>query len=93
MPRRHKEEQWTARQAAERALPGEAYLPGDGAPGSLKRRKLRVVAAVQGGMISVPQALERFGLTLEEYLQWERDVGEDLARTRQANKKRRMRRF
>jgi hypothetical protein len=93
MPRRHKEEQWAARHEAESALLGEARLPGGEHPRALKRRKIRVVAAVQGGMISLPQALERFGLSVEEYLQWERDVGKDVARTRHANKKRRTRRF
>ena len=93
MRRRQKEEQWTARHEPESALLGGADLPQDDDPRALRRRKLRVVSAVQGGMISLPQALERFGLTVEEYVQWEREVGEDLARRRQANKKRWKRRF
>ena len=93
MRRRHKEEQWTARHEAESVLLRGEYLPQDNEPRALKRRKIRVVAAVQGGMISLSQALERFGLTLEEFIQWKREVGKDLARKRQANKKRRTRRF
>lgn len=93
MARRDKEEQWTARHEPETPLLGEAYLPAADGSGSRNRRKIQVVAAVQGGMISLPQALERFGLTVEEYLQWEREVGKDVARTRQANKKRRTQRF
>ena len=93
MPRRHKEEQWTARHEAESVLLGGEYLPHDDDRRSLKRRKIRVVAAVQGGMISLSQALERFGLTVEEFVQWEREVGKDLARKRQPSKKRRTRRF
>ena len=94
MRRRDKEEQWVARHEAERALPSGKYPPEDIDARALKRRKLRVVAAVRGGMISLPQALERFGLTVEEFIQWELDVGKELARKkRQAGKKRRTRRI
>ncbi len=89
MRRREKEEE-TARPEAGRALPGGEYPPEDIDARALKRRKIRVVAAVRGGMISLPQALERFGLTVEEFIQWELDVGKDLARKkRQAEKKKR----
>jgi len=93
MPRRHKEEHWTARHGAENVLLGGEDFAHDHDPRSLKRRKIRVVAAVQSGMISLSQALERFGLTVEEFLQWEIEVGKDVARKRQASKKRRTRRF
>jgi hypothetical protein len=38
------------------------------------RRKAEVVAAVTGGLLTVDDACERFGLTLEEYTSWERGV-------------------
>lgn len=34
------------------------------------RRKARIVAAVEGGLISRETALERYGLTPEEYDSW-----------------------
>lgn len=34
------------------------------------RRKARIVAAVEGGLISRQMALERYGLTSEEYESW-----------------------
>ncbi len=91
MPRQHKEERWTVRPEVKNAPPVGEYLPDDSDARALKRRKISVVAAVRGGMISLPQALERFGLTVEEFVQWERDVGKDLARMRRRKKTRRMR--
>jgi len=35
------------------------------------RRKAEVVAAVQGGLISLDEACERYALSIEEYLSWE----------------------
>jgi hypothetical protein len=93
MRRRHKEEEGTARPEAETALLGKAHLPDANDQRALRRRKIQVVAAVQGGMITLPQALERFSLSVEEFLQWERDVGKDVARKRLAHKKRRARRY
>lgn len=49
----------------------------------MKRRKVRVVAAVRSGAIPLHQALARFNLSAEEFVEWEREVGEDLARKRQ----------
>lgn len=36
------------------------------------RRKAEVVAAVQGGLLSVDDACERYGLTVEELISWQR---------------------
>ena len=36
------------------------------------RRKAEVVAAVHGGLLTVEDAMERYGLSLEELVSWER---------------------
>ena len=38
------------------------------------RRKAEVVAAVNGGLLSVDEACQRYGLTLEEFAGWQRAV-------------------
>ncbi len=38
------------------------------------RRKAEVVAAVRGGLLSLEQACERYSLTEEEYLSWEKGI-------------------
>lgn len=38
------------------------------------RRKAEVVAAVNGGLLSVDEACERYTLTLEEFAGWQRAV-------------------
>jgi hypothetical protein len=38
------------------------------------RRKAEVVSAVNGGLLSVDEACERYGLTLEEFASWQRAV-------------------
>jgi hypothetical protein len=38
------------------------------------RRKAEVVAAVNGGLLSIDDVLERYGLTLEEFAGWQRSV-------------------
>ncbi len=38
------------------------------------RRKAEVVAAVQGGLLSIDNACERYNLTLEELASWQRAV-------------------
>lgn len=38
------------------------------------RRKAEVVAAVNGGLLSIEEVLERYGLTLEEFASWQRAV-------------------
>lgn len=66
---------------------GEAYVIGPtGAPLTLRdlpppntgrwviRRKAEVVAAVRGGLLSLEDALERYQLTSEEFLAWQRSI-------------------
>ena len=66
---------------------GEAYVIGPtGAPLTLRdlppadtgrwviRRKAEVVAAVRGGLITLEEALERYRLTSEEFLAWQRSI-------------------
>jgi hypothetical protein len=36
------------------------------------RRKAEVVAAVRGGLITIEEACERYTLSLEEFLSWQR---------------------
>ena len=38
------------------------------------RRKAEVVAAVNGGLLNVDEACERYGLSLEEFAGWQRAV-------------------
>lgn len=38
------------------------------------RRKAEVVAAVNGGLLSISEACERYGLTLEELASWQRAI-------------------
>ena len=38
------------------------------------RRKAEVVAAVNGGLLSIDEVLERYSLTLEEFASWQRAV-------------------
>ncbi|MFM7028606.1 MAG: DUF1153 domain-containing protein [Chakrabartia sp.] len=38
------------------------------------RRKAEVVAAVNGGLLSVEEVCERYGLTLEEFAGWQRAI-------------------
>ena len=38
------------------------------------RRKAEVVAAVAGGLLTVDEACERYGLTLEEFTGWQRAI-------------------
>lgn len=39
------------------------------------RRKAEVVAAVDGGLLTIAEACERYLLTAEEFSSWQRDVG------------------
>jgi hypothetical protein len=41
------------------------------------RRKAEVVAAVNGGLLSIREACERYDLTLEEFASWQRAVDRD----------------
>lgn len=38
------------------------------------RRKAEVVAAVNGGLLSVDEVCDRYGLSLEEFASWQRAV-------------------
>ena len=38
------------------------------------RRKAEVVSAVRGGLLSLEDACERYGLTTEEFLGWQRSI-------------------
>jgi hypothetical protein len=38
------------------------------------RRKAEVVAAVRGGLLSIDGACERYGLTMDEFLAWDRQI-------------------
>lgn len=38
------------------------------------RRKAEVVAAVRGGLLTLDGACERYGLTSEEFLSWQRAI-------------------
>lgn len=38
------------------------------------RRKAEVVAAVRGGLLSLEQACERYNLSVEEFLTWQRAI-------------------
>jgi transposase-like protein len=38
------------------------------------RRKAEVIAAVSGGLLSLDDACKRYGLTIDEYLSWYRQV-------------------
>lgn len=37
-------------------------------------RKAKVVAAVRGGLISLEEACERYSLSVEEFLTWQRNI-------------------
>jgi hypothetical protein len=38
------------------------------------RRKAEVVAAVNGGMLTIEDVCDRYGLTLEEFASWQRAI-------------------
>src|SRR3546814_19581926 len=39
------------------------------------RRKAEVVAAVTGGLLTVDEVCDRYGLTAEEFASWQRAIG------------------
>ena len=66
---------------------GRAYVIGpDGSPLTIAdlpppntkrwviRRKAEVVAAVRGGLLSLEEAYQRYTLTVEEFLSWQRAI-------------------
>ncbi|MBB4861169.1 hypothetical protein HNO88_004523 [Novosphingobium chloroacetimidivorans] len=52
-------------------------LPEPGTSRWVARRKAEVVAAVEGGLLSVPEACARYQLSLEELVSWQRAVERD----------------
>ncbi len=51
-----------------------ASLPAPTTTRWVVRRKAEVVSAVSGGLLSVDDACNRYGLTLEEFAGWQRAV-------------------
>ena len=51
-----------------------ADLPPPGHQRWVIRRKAEVVAAVRGGLLSLEEACDRYVLTVEEYLSWQRSI-------------------
>lgn len=51
-----------------------AGLPSPNTRRWVVRRKAEVVAAVNGGLLSIDEVLERYDLTLEEFAGWQRAV-------------------
>ncbi|HEX4302994.1 MAG TPA: DUF1153 domain-containing protein [Rhizomicrobium sp.] len=51
-----------------------AELPPAGTLRWMPRRKALVVAAVRGGALSLEAACQRYALTVEEFLSWQRAV-------------------
>jgi hypothetical protein len=49
-------------------------LPPRGTTRWVVRRKAEVVAAVNGGLLTVDEACDRYGLSLEEFASWQRAV-------------------
>jgi hypothetical protein len=52
-----------------------ADLPQPGTQRWVIRRKAEIVAAVQGGLISLEEACSRYVLTVEEFLAWQHAYG------------------
>ena len=51
-----------------------ADLPSPSTRRWVVRRKAEVVAAVNGGLLTIDEVLERYNLTLEEFASWQRAV-------------------
>lgn len=51
-----------------------ADLPPPGTRRWVIRRKAEVVAAVWGGLLSLDEACQRYTLTVEEFLGWQRSI-------------------
>jgi len=49
-------------------------LPPPGTRRWVIRRKAEVVAAVRGGLLSIEEACERYKLTVDEFLSWQRSI-------------------
>jgi len=51
-----------------------ADLPSTGTKRWVIRRKAEVVAAVRGGLLSIEEACDRYKLTVDEFLSWQRSI-------------------
>jgi hypothetical protein len=51
-----------------------ADLPDSNTKRWVTRRKAQIVAAVQGGLLSLEEACERYRLTMDEFLTWKQSV-------------------
>ena len=51
-----------------------ADLPAPGTKRWVIRRKAEVVAAVRGGLLSLEEACERYQLSVEEFMSWQRMI-------------------
>ena len=49
-------------------------LPDPGLSRWVPRRKAEVVAAVEGRLLTLEQACERYNLSIEEFISWQRSV-------------------
>jgi hypothetical protein len=55
----------------------ERDLPAPDTSRWVARRKAEVVAAVNGGLLTIPEVCRRYNLTLEEFACWQRAVDRD----------------
>jgi hypothetical protein len=60
--------------SGERRLARIEDLPPPGIKRWVIRRKAEVVAAVRAGIISLEEACERYTLSVEEFLSWQRSI-------------------
>lgn len=54
-----------------------ADLPSTNTQRWVIRRKAEVVAAVQGGLLSLEEACKRYSLTVEEFLSWQEAINKN----------------
>lgn len=60
----------------DRRIPAADSLPPPNTKRWVIRRKAQVVSAVENGTISLEQACERYSLSVEEFLSWQRAIEE-----------------
>jgi len=53
-----------------------AGLPAPGTKRWVTRRKAEIVAAVEGGLLSLDEACGRYSLTIDEFLSWQISIDE-----------------
>jgi len=77
---KEKAEDGISHRAGTNKTPGSDHvqMTGTAAPPKPERwvahRKAEVVAAVRGGLLSLSEACQRYTLSVEEYLTWEREI-------------------